>query len=269
MEGFSTRISGSYAVTGRLAEDGVRRLKQNLRQLLDIFMPRGVEPSGEGWRVTLHIRLVHAKARMLLAGTDEWNGDEWGVPVSAAHVAMGAAALSARLIELAATLGADLDRSDREGIMAVWSCAAHVIGVPDALIFRNQEEGLRLFRVAAACEPPPDADAVAMAASIIDSVPAAIGITAPKTRADTKRRLYRVSRELLGDERADRLGFPAASPLPLLPWLRARGRITRWLLGFFPGTSKARDREAFMRLLRIADLGEPRASYDLPDHIGS
>lgn len=176
--------------------------------------------------------------------------------------------LSARLLELGAMLGADLDRSDREGIMAVWSCAAHVIGVPRALLFHNQEEGLRLFRVAAACEPPPDDDAVAMAACIVDSVPAAIGLTAPQARADMKRRLYRVSRELLGDERADALGFPAALPLPLLPWLRARGRIARWLLNFFPRTSKARDREAFMQLLRIADLGEAHPDYDLPDHIG-
>ena len=96
VEGFSTRVSGSYAATGRLAEDGLRRLKQNLRQLLDIFLPRGVEPSGEGWRVTLRIRMVHAKARMLIAGTDEWNAAERGTPVSAAHVAMGAAALSRR-----------------------------------------------------------------------------------------------------------------------------------------------------------------------------
>ncbi len=63
VEGFSTRISKSFAITGRMIDDGVRRLKQNLRHLLDIFLPRGVEPSGDGWKLTLRIRLVHARAR--------------------------------------------------------------------------------------------------------------------------------------------------------------------------------------------------------------
>ena len=63
VEGFATRISKSFAITGRMIDDGVRRLKQNLRHLLDIFLPRGVEPSGDGWKLTLRIRLVHAKVR--------------------------------------------------------------------------------------------------------------------------------------------------------------------------------------------------------------
>ncbi len=269
VEGFSTMLSKSYALTGRLLGDGVRRLKQNLRQLIDMFLPRGIEPSGDGWKLTLRIRMVHARARTLLQASDEWEHGAWGVPVSAAHVSLGAAACSARLLEFASLLGVELGRNGREGIMAVWCYAAHVMGAPDALRFHTQEEGLRLFRVATACEPPPDLDAIAMANCIVNSVPVAIGISEPKARANLSRYLYRVSRELIGDETADRLGSPTGSPLPLLPWLRARGRVARGLLRFFPGKSKARDREAFMQLLRISDLGESGYSYDLPDHVGS
>ena len=270
VEGFSTMVSKSYALTGRLLGDGVRRLKQNLRQLIDMFLPRGIEPSGDGWKLTLRIRMVHARVRRLLQASDEWEHGAWGVPISAAHLSLGAAACSARLLEFASLLGVELDRKDREGIMAVWCCAAHVMGVPDALRFHPQEEGLRLFRVATACEPPPDIDAIAMANCIVNSVPVAIGISEPKARANLSRYLYRVSRELIGNETADRLGLPTVSRLPLLPWLRARGRVARGLLRFFPGKSAARARESFMHLLRISDLDESRFSYDdLPDHIGS
>ena len=182
---------------------------------------------------------------------------------------LGAAACSARLLEFAPLLGAGLDRNDRDGIMAVWRHAAHVIGVPDALLFHGREEGIRLFRVATACEPPPDLDAVAVANSIVNSGPVAIGVTDSKARSDLAQYVYRVCRELIGDETADKLGFPTKQALPLLPWLRARGGVARGLLRFFPRMSKARDREAFMQLLRISDLGESRFSYDLPGHIGS
>ena len=60
--------------------------------------------------------------------------------------------------------------------MAVWRHTAHVIGVPDALLFHGQEEGVRSFRVATACEPPPDLDAVAMANSIVNSVSVAVDV---------------------------------------------------------------------------------------------
>ena len=268
VEGFSTLVGKSYSRAGYQDDDGVRWLKRNLHQLLDIFLPRGVEPSGEGWKLTLRIRMAHARTRMQLSASNEWDHAAWGIPVSAAHIALGAAALSARLLDLAAMLGAELDRNDREGIMAVWSCAAHVLGVPDALLFHSQEEGLRLFRVATACEPPPDADAIAMARRIVAAVPAVLGVGDPGAGAHLERYAYRVSRELIGDETADRLHFPPKPPLALLPWLRARGRIKRGLLRFSPTASRARDREAFVHLLQVADPGESEFGYELPDDAG-
>ena len=256
VEGFSTLIARSYAVPGHAPDDGVRWLKRELRQLLDTFLPRGIEPSGDGWQATLRFRMANARARRLLGASEGWHPDDWGVPVSTAHVSLWAAARSARLLEFLPLLGVDLESRDREGIMTVLSCAAHVMGVPGALLFDNQEEGLRLFRVAAAAEPPPDADAIAMANRIVTSVPAAIGIGATKARTNLERYVYRISRELVGDETADKLRFPQKQALPLLPWLRARGRIARGLLRFSPGAAKARDREAFLYLLRISDPGE-------------
>ena len=157
VEGFSTLIARSYAVPGHAPDDAVRWLKQELRQLLDTFLPRGIEPSGDGWQATLRFRMANARARRLLGASEGWPPDDWGVPVSTAHVSLWAAARSARLLEFLPLLGVDLESRDREGIMTVLSCAAHVMGVPGALLFDNQEEGLRLFRVAAASEPPPDA----------------------------------------------------------------------------------------------------------------
>ena len=46
VEGFATRISKSFAITGRMIDDGVRRLKQNLRHLLDIFPAAGCRAVG-------------------------------------------------------------------------------------------------------------------------------------------------------------------------------------------------------------------------------
>lgn len=269
VDGFATMISKSFAITGRLVHDGVRRLKQNVRHLLDIFMPRGVEPLGDGWKLTLRIRIVHARIRWLFRSSNEWNYQAWGIPISAAHLGLSAAAFSARLLDFASRLGAALDEEDRAGIMHIWSCTARVMGVPDELLFRDHAAGLHLFRVGAACEPPPDDDAIAMAHCIIRSAPTVAGVRDPVAHAAAVRHLYRVSRELIGDSTSDRLRFPGKRPLPTLPWLRTKAAVGRRLGTVFPTLAKDATTASFLRVLALADLGEYRISYDLPDHVVS
>ena len=60
IEGFSTLISKSFRIRSRIAENGVHRLKQNLLQLLEQYLPGGIEPGGDAWKLSLRIRLVHA-----------------------------------------------------------------------------------------------------------------------------------------------------------------------------------------------------------------
>ena len=44
--GFSTLISKSFVETGRIFDNGVRRLRQNNRHMLEIFFPGGLGPAG-------------------------------------------------------------------------------------------------------------------------------------------------------------------------------------------------------------------------------
>ena len=269
VEGFSTMISKSFAIRGRLAADGVRRLKQNVRHLLEIFLPRGVEPLGDGWRLTLRIRIVHARIRWLFRDSEEWDHQAWGAPVSAAHLALSTAAFSARGLDFATMLGAALDEADRAGIMHVWSYTAHVMGVPDELLFHSHAEGLHLFRIGVACEPPQDDDAVAMAHCLVDCTPTVVGIREPAARAAAVRHIYRVSRELIGHSAADRLRYPPRTLLPVLPLLRTKAVLQRHLGTVFPAWAKSVASAAFLRLLALDDLGDYPITYDLPDHVHS
>jgi hypothetical protein len=185
-------------------------------------------------------------------------------------VALATAAFSARLLEFAEMLGARLDSDeDREAFMAVWTYDGWLMGVPDGLIRHGQAEWLRLHEVGSMCEPPPDIDAVALANCIINSAPVVIGVTEPKERADYAKYAYRISRELIGDKRADELNFPPGNRFPTLPWLRAQERLKRRLGRFLPPMRKRRRRRSFTHLLGLTDLGDAGISYRLPDHVRS
>ena len=269
VEGFSTMISKSFAITGRVIDNGVRRLKQNVRHLLNIFMPRGVEPSADGWKLSLRNRMVHARVRSLFRNSEAWNHDAWGVPLCGAHLALASAAFSARMIEYAGMLGASFDDDDRAGIMHVWRYSAYVMGVSESVLFRNQADGLRLFRIGRACEPHPDSDGVAMAHGIISGAPMVVGVCEPRKRKKMADYIFRVSRELLGDATAEALRFPPRRTLPVLPWIRTKARLKRSIDTVFPAWAKARAAASLLSLLDTADLGDRTFSYGLPDHLRS
>ena len=58
VEGFSTNISKPFFITGRLRDQGVRRLRQNNRHLMEILLPGGLDDRGDGWKLSVRIRVV-------------------------------------------------------------------------------------------------------------------------------------------------------------------------------------------------------------------
>ena len=113
IDGFSTLISKSFVQTGRIFDNGVWRLRQNNRHQLEIFWPGGLKRYGDGWKLSVRIRFVHAQIRLLLAQTEEWEHDAWGVPVSAGHLGYAVACFAARTVKHSEALGARYSLEER------------------------------------------------------------------------------------------------------------------------------------------------------------
>ena len=135
VEGFSTNISKSFFITGRVRDQGVRRLRQNNRHMVEIFIPGGLERTGDGWKLSVRIRVVHAMVRRLLNDSDEWDAEAWGVPISAAHVGFAITAFSARLLKHLRDLGAKFDDEERASFMQVWRYSGYLMGIPESILF--------------------------------------------------------------------------------------------------------------------------------------
>ncbi|MDE0409924.1 MAG: hypothetical protein OXN81_18915, partial [Alphaproteobacteria bacterium] len=87
VEGFSTLVSKSFSITGRVPNLGpgaVRRLRWNNRHTIEAYLPGGLLRDGEGWKVSMRIRFIHARIRKLLAESEAWDHEAWGTPLSAA-----------------------------------------------------------------------------------------------------------------------------------------------------------------------------------------
>ena len=266
VEGFTTNISKPFFITGRLRSQGLRRLQQNNRHMIEIFLPGGLERFGDGWKFSVRIRLIHAQVRMLLRDAGDWDIGAWGVPISAAHLGFAISAFSARLLKHLKSLGGVFNDRERSSFMQAWRYAGFLMGIPESILFREEADALRLFEVGSACEPPVDLESIAMSHCLVNSAPLFVGNTEPAARKRLARYVYLVSRSLIGRKLADQLHYPRASIFGVLPWFRAQTRLHRVMAKWFPRLAVHTNLTDFMGLLQVAAFDEEGINYALPHH---
>lgn len=261
VEGFATLISKSFAITGRVVHTH-RRLKQNNRQLVEIFFPGGLHRDGDGFRLSIRIRFVHARVRQLLTGSEEWDEDAWGTPISSAHLGYAIAVFSMRLLQYSSLVGAKYSEEAQDSILDVWRYAGHVMGIPESVLYANGQGARDVYEVGRLCEPPPDEDSAMMANALINSAPLIAGITDPKERRSLTGLAFRLSRALIGKELAEGLRFPSGVNVGTLFFYRLDQRVRALL----KAAQIARS-ENFSLLLQISAFDDSGMSYRLPDHV--
>ena len=263
IEGFSSGIAKSFLYTGRLFDgnQGVRRLKQNNRHQVELFLPGGLDRHGEGWKLTVRLRLIHAQIRRLISSQPDWDSDAWGVPISAAHLALANTVFSARvLLYIRRLLMLKPSAEERDGFMYIWRYQGYLMGIPDVLVAHTEEQAHHLFEIGMMCEPPPPMESIAMANTLINAAPTLVNMEGPDSEK-LVRRVYRLSRALIGDELADQLQYPKLNTWGSLFFfaLEQRGKAlyNRLFKGNIP--------DAFELMTQISNYEKQGISYKLPD----
>ena len=265
VEGFCTNIAKSFFITGRLRDQGVRRLQQNNRHMVEIFIPGGLGRGGDGWKLSVRIRLIHATVRRLLRRSDEWDEAAWGTPISAAHLAYALSAFSARLLRHLKGLGAKFDSEERAGFMEVWRYSGYLMGIPESILYADEEDALRIFDVGGLCEPPIQMESIALANSLVNSAPLIAGITEPHARRKLAHYVYRVSRALIRPPLANQLKYPRYPTPGVLWWFRMEDRYDRYMSKIFK--DRARRNNKLTGLFDVSVFDEEGITYNMPDHV--
>ena len=267
IEGFSTLIAKSFATTGRVLHRSTarRRLMQNNRHLLEVFFPGGLRREGDGWKLSMRLRFVHARVRHLLANSDVWDQEVYGTPLHAAHLGLATTVFSMRLLQHAKAVGATFDAEEQESVMKVWRYTGHVMGVPESILFTDRKDAEEIFKVAHMCEPPPDQDSATMANALVGAIPLTAGISDPEEQRAVMHLAYTLSRALIGNELADQLQFPKTRKFGALFAYRMKQRFRRLVK-----SKQLLRSENFCQMLEISVYDESETtgmSYRMPDHV--
>lgn len=263
--GLGGGIGKAFWITGRTAGN-LRRLKQTTRHLVEITLPGGMDRQGDGWKLTVRIRLIHAQMRRLLLESHEWDVPIEGQPIHKAHLALAATALSGIQLQSARKLGVPLTEEECEGFMHIWHYVTWLFGVPEELLCETEADALDLRMLAGLLEPPPDKPSAEVAHGLIASVPELLEITAPAKQKRLVSALYRTSRALIGHDLADSLGYPKQSTHGALAFIRMQRKAKIFYSKAAPWASP-HDFNNFAGLLQRSVYDDTGISYRMPDAV--
>lgn len=119
-----------------------RRLAETQKWTTSLSGPGALQPGGEGWRLTVHVRLMHA----MINATFEprWDKERWGLPISQTDLAGTLGLFDGTVLIGARGLGVRISDADAHAYMHLWRWVGHLLGVHDDFLTDDERERHRI-----------------------------------------------------------------------------------------------------------------------------
>ncbi len=207
------------AFSGQLEAQVSRRLAETGRFVALTCTRGALRPFAEGWRVTLRVRLMHARIRRLLWRSGRWSREAWGAPINQHDMVATSLLFSVVFLDGVRSFGVPVDRQEGDGFVHLWRWSGWLTGAREELLPRDEAEGGRLMELIALTQGPPDEDSRRLANALLESPRGAPGQFDRLTE-------WHVAlgqgfcRALLGESLADQLGLPRTRWRHVVPAIR-------------------------------------------------
>ena len=119
-----------------------RRLGETQRWVTSLTQPGGMRPHAEGWRLTLHVRAMHA---LVNHGFEpRWDVDRWGLPINQADQASTLGLFDGVVLIGVRALGVPVSRHESAAVMHLWRYVGWLMGVDEEFLVETERERHRL-----------------------------------------------------------------------------------------------------------------------------
>lgn len=257
------------AFSGQLAERAPRRLAETARFVAAVCEPGGLLPGGEGRKIALKVRLMHAQVRRLLLRSGRWNDAAWALPINQ-HDMLGTSLLFSHIfLDGLRLLGLHIGPGEADDYIHLWKFAGWILGVETELLPDREHDAREQAECIYLTQGPPDADSRALTAALLHSPVQIAGTPLQRRLAAARVRLsHGMCRHLIGNDLADALGVPqaAAFSVPLLVDLL--GGLDRVRQAFPPAEAAAeRFGRRYWQFVIDVGLGGGPATFTMPDRL--
>ncbi|HEY1699913.1 MAG TPA: oxygenase MpaB family protein [Trebonia sp.] len=206
--------------TGGLAgATAMRRLGETETWTLSVTTPGAMRRYEDGFKLTVHVRLMHALINDRFERGGRWDTDRWGLPISQADLAGTLGLFSGALLIGARALGWLVTPQDSRAVMHLWKYAGWLMGVNEDWLFDTERQQNLLNYHILRCQDGQTPAGGALSAAIVDGER---GLDRGPLRSWYAHvRLLSLLRYLLGRESMRDLGLPVTLPW-VVPFVAAR-----------------------------------------------
>ncbi len=208
-------------MTGRLQNDTNRRLNETAQLLMDMAAPGAMAVGGTGIDRILHVRLMHAAVRWMIAHDPSvrrvenlpppqreedglvWSRS-WGLPVNQEDLLGTWLTFTSVVYDAFDASGVDFDEQNVADHLHLWRVAAHYLGVDPALVPTTRAAADSLRRFIFGRQQSPSAAGKAMTAALLAQSYSRI----PKFARPLMPTAFR---HFLGNPVSDMIGIPEAN----------------------------------------------------------
>jgi len=220
--------------TGELLDAAAHRYARTARFVIETFFPDGLRRDADGFKWAVMIRITHASARRRLLQSGTWDAARFGAPLNQAHNAMNTVFFSFYLLQGMRKLGVRFTPQEAESILLIWRYVGHLFGIDPELVYTSEEEAHRLVTVALSLEFDPDENTKKLCRTMLAAGASFMGINNPRLERWFIDLVIASSRHLLGDDLANRMGFPQAKHRLLCRAIILWIRCSEWLPFLMP-----------------------------------
>ena len=142
--------------TGAMNKGASQRAGETLKWWMDCTEREGMQRFGEGFISTLNVRWVHAMVRRHLQTREEWDNNEWGLPVNQTDMIATYLAFGSMLLLGVRLGGAIITPHESRAVMHLWKYAGWLMGVEEKWLMDSELDGFHLLRHTLATQSRPD-----------------------------------------------------------------------------------------------------------------
>ncbi|SHQ88945.1 FAD-dependent oxidoreductase [Mycobacteroides abscessus] len=150
------------ALTGPYA---TKRVGETTKWWYECVQPGGMRRDGAGWKLTAHVRVMHALVNRKIQLDPEWDATTWGAPINQSDHTATYLLFCAFYIQACRALGYPITAREGRAVMHLWRYIGWLMGVENKWLADTEREGLRLIyhHFLAANKPGPEAGELSLA----------------------------------------------------------------------------------------------------------
>lgn len=246
-------------LTGLLSGSGaLKRMGETVHWSTAVTEHDGMRRDEDGFKLTVHVRLMHSLVDHAYETNGRWDTDQWGLPVNQADQGFTLGLFSAVLLRGLRRLGVRVTDAESLAMMHLWKYVGWLMGVSDDFLRDTEAEQDRLQYHLLLSQGPLTSAGPKLANAIVDAERRQHFPNLPRLRSGYAHfRRLSMLRFFLGEDGMRELELPRTSPVAAFAVIAAN--VVRYQV--LTRTSKGRE--------MVQHWGERSRSLVLHSHFGS